>query len=62
VRTSVPDDRIQSAQANQHAVPAAHPVVRKLAHKMEQLAVWTTTWVGSSWAFAIACGLVALRS
>ena len=58
MRASVPDNRIQSAQANQHAVPAAHPVVRKLAHKMEQLAVWTTTWVGSSWAFTIASVLV----
>jgi low affinity Fe/Cu permease len=27
---------------------------------MERLAVWTTTWVGSSWAFAIALALTAL--
>lgn len=36
----------------------AHPWLSAFSRKLERLAVWTTDWVGSSWAFITAAALV----
>jgi low affinity Fe/Cu permease len=40
------------------ATPVVQTTFRKLSHQMERLAVWTTMWTGSSWAFILAAGMV----
>jgi low affinity Fe/Cu permease len=39
---------------------AARPKGWAIGRRMEQFAVWTSNWTGSSWAFIIAAALVAL--